>query len=69
MGKFLAGWIENRGGGNQSIDDLAQASANIDAKKENVFLFAFFWVLVEIYVNKTLVANICEDSFKSADPF
>ena len=28
--------------GNQSIDDLAQASANIDAKKENVFLFAFF---------------------------
>ena len=68
MGKFLAEWIEKRGGGNQGIDDLAEASANIDVEKENPFLFAIFSGLGGNYVNKKLASNIYEDFLKNADP-
>ena len=54
LGKFLAEWIEKRGGGNQGIDDLAEASAN----RRTHFICNFFGSWWKLCQQKTCFKHI-----------
>ena len=68
LGKALAEGFSAEKVGKPNIDDLAEASINVNITEENAFLFAFFSGLSGGIFDKELAANTIDVIRKIADP-